>query len=168
LSSHVPPYVSLCLDIVRMVALPGIKVTRDCWGCVVGYAPVEHAGDHFAGDIVFEFFDMFSNVAQKDVAGPATNHHDEKHGTSIKEHSHCRAQADGVCANLVGGNVEGVLSNCQGSIPQRVLDLLGGDVFDTVVLPDGRDWGVVVGSWVGSDPANDGSSCPDWAQCDVA
>jgi hypothetical protein len=64
LSSHVPPYVSLCLNVVRMVVMPGIKV-RDCWGCVVGYVPVEHVGDHFAGDVVVEFFDLFSNVAQK-------------------------------------------------------------------------------------------------------
>jgi hypothetical protein len=48
---------------------------------------VEHAGDHFAGDIVVEFFDLFSNVVQKGVAGPATNHHDEKHRTTTKEHA---------------------------------------------------------------------------------
>ncbi len=99
-----------------MVALPGIEV-RDCWGCVAGYVPVEHLGDHFAGDVVVEFFNLFSNVVQKDVAGPATNHHYEKHGTSTKEHGHCHAQADGVCANLAGGNVEGAPSNCQDGIP---------------------------------------------------
>ncbi len=64
--SHVSPYVSLCLNIVRMVALPGIEV-RDCWGCVVGYMPVEHAGDHFAGDVVVEFFDLIFNLVQKGV-----------------------------------------------------------------------------------------------------
>ncbi len=95
MSSHVPPYVSLRLNVVRMVALPGIKV-RDCRGCVVGYEPVEHVGDHFAGDIVGEFFNLFSNVAQKGVAGPATDQNDEKHRTSTKEHFHCRTQADGV------------------------------------------------------------------------
>jgi hypothetical protein len=62
--------------------------------------------------------------------------------------------------------MEGVLSNCQDGILQHILDLPGGDVFDVVVLPDGRNWGVVVGSWVGSDPANNGGSCLDWAQCD--
>jgi hypothetical protein len=41
-------------------------------------------------------------------------------------------------------------------------------VFFAVVLPDGGDRGIVVGSWVGSDPANDSGSCPDWAQCDIA
>jgi hypothetical protein len=94
-----------------MIALPGIKV-RDCWGCV-----------DFVGDAVVEFLDLFSNVAQKGVAGPAINHHDEKHKTSTKEHCHCHARADGVCANLVSGNVEGDLSNCQDGILQRVLDL---------------------------------------------
>jgi hypothetical protein len=116
LLSHVPPYVSLCLDVVRMAALPGIEV-RDCWGCVIGYVSVEHVSDHFAGDVLVEFFDLFSNVAQKGVAGSATNHHDEKHGTSTKEHCHCRARADGVCADLVGGDVEGVLSNCRDGVP---------------------------------------------------
>ncbi len=67
LSSHVPPYVSMCLDVVRMLALPEIEV-RDCWGCVVGYVPVEHEGDHFAGDVMVEFFDLFSDTAQKGVA----------------------------------------------------------------------------------------------------
>jgi hypothetical protein len=88
LSIHVPPYIFLCLDVVRMVALPGIEV-RDCWGCVVGYVPVEHVGDHFARDVMVEFFDLFSYVAQKGIAGPATDHHDEKHRTSTKEHCHC-------------------------------------------------------------------------------
>jgi hypothetical protein len=78
-----------------MVALPGIKV-RDCWGCVVGYVPVEHVGDHFAGDVGGEISDLFSNVEQKGIAGPATNHHDEKQGTSTKEHCHCSTQVDGV------------------------------------------------------------------------
>ncbi len=71
-----------------MVALPGIKV-RDCWGCVVEYVTVEHVISHFAGDVVVEFFDLFPNVAQKGVTGPAANHNDEKHGTSTKEHCHC-------------------------------------------------------------------------------
>ncbi len=113
--SHVPLYVFLCLNVLRIIALPGIEV-RDCWGCVVGYVPVEHVGDHFVGDVVVEFFDLFSNVAQKGVAGPATDHHDEKHWTSTKEHRHCRTQADGVCADLVGNDVEGVLSDCQDGV----------------------------------------------------
>ncbi len=167
MSSHVPPHVSLCLDVVRMVALPGIEV-RDCWECVVRHVPVEHAGDHFAGDAVVEFFALFSHVVQKGITGPAIDHHDEKHGTSTKNHCHHRAQADGVCANLIGSNAEGILSNCQDSILQRILDLPGGDVFDAAILPDGKDWGVVVGSWVRSDPANDGGSCSDWAQCGIA
>jgi hypothetical protein len=129
---------------------------------------VEHVGDHFAGDIMLESFDLFLNVAQKGVAGPATNHHDEKHGKSTKEHCHRSTQADRVHANLVDGNVEGVLSNCQDGILQHILDLPGSDVFDAVVLSDGGDWGVVVFSWVGLDPANNGGSCPDWAQCNVA
>ena len=39
---------------------------------------------------------------------------------------------------------------------------------DAVVPPEGRDRSIVVGSWVGSDSMNDGSSSSDWAQCDVA
>ncbi len=100
-------------------------------------------------------------TCNKGIAGPATNHHDEKHGTSTKEHHHHRAQADGVCADLIGGNVEGVLSKCQDSVLQHIPDLPGGDVFNAVVLPDGRDWGVIIGSCVGLDPANNGGSCPD-------
>ncbi len=106
-----PPHVSLCLDVFRMVALPGIEV-KDCLGCVVGYVSVEHVGDHFAGDVLVEFVDLFLNVAQKGIAGPAADDHDEKHGTSTKEHCHCSAQADELCANLVGSNVKDVLSNC--------------------------------------------------------
>ncbi len=90
MSSHAPPYVWLCLDAGRMVALAGIEV-RDCWRCLVGYVPVEHVGDHFAGYVVVEFFDLFSNVVQKGIAIPATDHHDEKHWTSTKEHLQCRA-----------------------------------------------------------------------------
>ncbi len=39
---------------------------------------------------------------------------------------------------------------------------------DAVVFPDGGDWGVVVGTRVGSDSANKGGSCSDWAQRHVA
>jgi hypothetical protein len=41
-------------------------------------------------------------------------------------------------------------------------------MFNAVVLPDGRDQGILDGSRVGLDPSNNGGSCPDWAQCDVA
>ena len=41
--------------------------------------------------------------------------------------------------------------------------MFGVDAFDAVVMSDGGDWGVIVGSWAGSDPANDGGSYPDWA-----
>jgi hypothetical protein len=77
LSSHVPTYVDLCCGIVGMVALPGIKV-RNYWGVVVGDVPVKHMGEHFLGDIVVEFLNLFPNVAQECVAGPATDHHDKK------------------------------------------------------------------------------------------
>ncbi len=70
MSNHVPTYVSLCLGVVGIAALPGIKV-RDCWECVVGDVPVEYVGDHFAGDVVVEFPDLFLDVAQKGVTGLA-------------------------------------------------------------------------------------------------
>jgi hypothetical protein len=62
LSSQFPPYVDLCLGIVRMVALPGIEV-GDYWGCVVGNVPVKHVGDHFLRDVVVEFLDLFSKFS---------------------------------------------------------------------------------------------------------
>jgi hypothetical protein len=105
LSSHVPTYVDSCLSIVRMVALPGIEV-GNCWGCVVGNVPVEHVGEHFLRDVVVEFFDLFPNVAQEHNAGLATNHHDEKTWVTLEEHCHSCSQTNGVCANLVGCNVE--------------------------------------------------------------
>jgi hypothetical protein len=64
--------------------------------------------------------------------------------------------------------VEGVLPFCQDGISQRVCDVFGCNVFDAVTPPDGWNRGVVVSSRVGLDPTNDGSSCPDWAQCYVA
>ncbi len=39
---------------------------------------------------------------------------------------------------------------------------------NAVVSPGGGDWSVVVGSRVGLDPTNNGGSCSNWAQCDVA
>ena len=59
--------------------LSGIKV-GNCWGCVVGDVPVEQVDDHFAGDSGVEFFDWFSNVAQKGITGSAANHHDKNIG----------------------------------------------------------------------------------------
>ncbi len=38
---------------------------------------------------------------------------------------------------------------------------------NAVIFPDGGDWGVVIDTWVGSYPANDGGSCLDWAQYHV-
>jgi hypothetical protein len=37
-------------------------------------------------------------------------------------------------------------------------------MFNAVVPTNSGDWSVVVCSRVGSDPANDGGSCSDWAQ----
>jgi hypothetical protein len=109
LSSHVPTYVDSCRGIVGMVALPGIEV-RDCWGGVVGDVPVKHVGvgEHFLGDIVVEFLNLFPNVAQECVTGPATNHHDKTNWATPEEHCHSCAQtnANGVCANPVCCNVE--------------------------------------------------------------
>ncbi len=41
----------------------------------------------------------------------------------------------------------------------HIPDLVGGDMFDAVTPTNGGDWGVVVGSWVGSDPSNNGGRC---------
>jgi hypothetical protein len=88
-----------------MVALHGIEV-RNCLGGVVGDVPVKHVGEHFLGDIVVEFLDLFLNVAQECIAGPATDHHDKKNWATPEEHCHSCAQIDGVCANLVCCNVD--------------------------------------------------------------
>jgi hypothetical protein len=73
-----------------------------------------------------------------------------------------------VCANLVGCNVEGVIPDCQDGISQCVCDVLGCNVFNAAVPLDGWNRSVVTVSWVGSDPAKDGGTCPDWAQCCIA
>ncbi len=39
---------------------------------------------------------------------------------------------------------------------------------DAVIPPAGGDWSVVLGSRAGSDSANNGGGCSDWAQCNVA
>jgi hypothetical protein len=36
-----------------------------------------------------EFFNLFADVPQEGIAGPATNHHDYKDWASTKEHRHC-------------------------------------------------------------------------------
>jgi hypothetical protein len=77
LSSHVPTYVDSCLGIVGAIALPGIEV-GNCWGCVVWDVSVKHVGEHFLGEVMVEFLDLFPNVMQEGVAGPATTHHDEE------------------------------------------------------------------------------------------
>jgi hypothetical protein len=136
LLSHVPAYVDLCLSIVRVIALPGIEVGY-CWGCVVGDVPVKPVGEHFSGDVVVEFLDLLPNVMQEGVAGPAANHHDKENWKTPKEHHHSCSRTNGVHANLIGCNVEGVLPNCQDGISQHVCDVLGCNVFDAVVLPDG-------------------------------
>jgi hypothetical protein len=74
LSSHVPTYTDLCLGIVGVIAFLGLRL--EIWGGVVGDVAVKPVGEHFLRDIVFEFLDLFPNVTQEGVAGPATNHHD--------------------------------------------------------------------------------------------
>ncbi len=78
----------------------------DCWGCVDGNVPVKHVGEHYPRDVVVEFLDLFPNAVQEGVAGPATNRHDEENWATPKEHCHSCSGTDGVCANLVGCNVE--------------------------------------------------------------
>jgi hypothetical protein len=50
--------------------------------------PVKHVGEHFLGDVVVEFLDLFPNVTQEGVAGPATNHHDEETQATSEEPCH--------------------------------------------------------------------------------
>ncbi len=90
-----------------MVALSGIEA-RNYWllGRCSWDVPVKHVGEHFLGDIVVEFLDLFPNVAQECIAGPETNHHDKKNWATPKEHCHSCTQMDGVCANLVCCNVK--------------------------------------------------------------
>jgi hypothetical protein len=45
-----------------------------------------------------------------------------------------------------------------------IRDLLGGNVVNAVVSPDGRDWSIAVGTQVGLDPTNNGCSCTDWVR----
>ncbi len=111
-------------------------------------------GEHFLGNIVVEFFTLLLNVTQEGIAGPATNHHDKENWATPKEHCHGCSRTDG-------------LSDCRDCISQCVCDLLGGDVVNAVVFPDGGDWGVVVGTKVGLDSANDDGGCSDWAQCHI-
>ena len=60
----------------------------------------------FLGDIMVEFLDLLLNVAQERIAGPATNHHDEKNWATPEENCDSCSEMDGVCANLVNCNVE--------------------------------------------------------------
>ena len=129
---------------------------------------MEHMGEHFPRDVMVELLDLLPNVAEECVAGPAADHHDEENGTTPEEHGHGCTRADGVCSDLVRRNVECVLPDCRDGILQRVRDLFGRDVFDAVVLPDGGDWSIIVGSWVRSDPTDNGCCGTDWAQGDVA
>ncbi len=68
--------------------------------------PVEHVGEHVGGNVMVEFFNLLPDVTQQDIAGPATNHHDEENWATPKEHHHGCSRMDGEGANLVSCNVE--------------------------------------------------------------
>ncbi len=64
-----------------MIDLLGIEV-GNCWGCVVGDVPVKHVGEHFLGEDVVEFLNLFLKITQEGVPEPVTNHHDEENRTT--------------------------------------------------------------------------------------
>ena len=43
---------------------------------------------------MIEFFDLFSDVSEECVAGPASDHHDEENGAAAEEHGHSCSRSD--------------------------------------------------------------------------
>jgi hypothetical protein len=117
---------------------------------------MEHVGDHFAGDIVVEFFDLILNVAQTALL-------DQRPIITIRNMGHLPRNIAIAAPERMACVPISLAAMWRVSSPIAKMD-----VFDVVVLPDGGDQGVAVGSQVGLYPANNGSSCPDWAQCNIA
>ena len=111
-----------------------------------------------------ELFDLFPNVAEESVTGPASNHHYCVDWAFAEEHCHCSARSNGVRAYFVFGESKLVFAYCYHCSPEGTDQFCRGDVFHTPPTPHGRDFGVVGGARVASNPPDHCGPLSDWTQ----
>ena len=81
--------------VVRCAAV-SVRYGRYCVGSSEEIFVLEHEG----GDVGGETLDLFSDVSEEGVAGPATDDHDCVCGDFGKIHCHGCARSEGVCADV--------------------------------------------------------------------
>ena len=111
-----------------------------CSGGVVG-----DVGGHFCGYTSCEGADLFVNVEQPGVGGPAAHLFGDGGVDAIELHRHGAAGPERVAANVVG--VKPVCGEAQGNdcAFEVSVDVGRGDLFDRAIVEVGRDAGVRMG-----------------------
>jgi len=103
----------------------------------LAHMSMELEAEHTRGDIVTELFYLFSNVAEESVARPAADHHHDEDRAFAQVHGHGGARADGVTADLLGLDSDEVLAGGVHCAAECSDEFFRGDVFDSVISPDG-------------------------------
>ena len=97
------------------------------------------------------FFDLFYNVAEEGVIGPAQYHHDGEGGNSGKIHGRSIARYDGVGTNVGRLETQSILSQKLYGGAKLGVYGGGGDGIEVAIYEDGVDGGVFICSWEGKE-----------------
>ena len=110
--------ISFCFGVVRMISLTRIQMRypgfyfRD----VIKHQIFDHSFCH----IVAKLFNLFSDVFEEGVAGPAAYHHDNINRYLVQGHCHSGSGAQRVCSNLGDFETKLCFPDCFCRGPQRV------------------------------------------------
>ena len=122
-------------------------------------------GDHLAGDTGAEFLDVTTNVTEEGITAPPPQEHDDVHRDALKIHGHRGTTADGMKANVSGGETEFCRTNKVDGGAEALEDV--GGVKMNRARGRGRgveiDRGVVRGTRDGANAADDFCKLDDGA-----
>ena len=116
--TRVTTNVSSRFNVVRVIS--DARIIRWYSRVDVWNVPEVLAREHFLGPILTKFQYLFLDVAEKCVAGLATNQHDHEYRAFSEIHCHGRTRSNRVCTNAFLVESESGFSNCAHRILQQV------------------------------------------------
>ena len=63
--------------------------------------------EHFPGNIAAEFGNLFPDVSEESVTGPATKQHDGAHRNAVETHGHGGRGSNRVKSDVISGDAAG-------------------------------------------------------------
>ena len=90
--------------------------------------------NHSARDILTKLIDLFSDISQKSITGPSSNHHDCVYWTLPQIHRHCLSWYLAMGAYLFCFKAQLIFSDDSNSVPHSCYHFCWCDMFNFVVF----------------------------------